>query len=208
MLSLMLIMKFKGDFLAKLLWALILTSLVLMYAVPDDGAFGWMKSLLFQRTLGSGGWTTYVYYDHFTAQGLTYLSHIRFVDALTGIYPYGQLQLGQVIGLQYSGSELANFNAGFWASDGIAAFGTAGIYFISVILFVFLVLLNRISAIYDPSFIGLWLSGFAMALLNIPLGTAIVSGGGGLAIVMMVVFNIAKRNYRNISMQRYGHTMT
>jgi len=137
------------------------------------------------RTLATGGWTVSLYYEYFTANGYTYFSHIRIVDFFTHWYPYGGRSLGQIIGLEYSGSDLANFNANFWASDGFAAWGLWGIPVVTSALAAFFVLLNRIASYYETRFVALWMTGFWLALLNLPLSTAILSGGGGLVVLFL-----------------------
>jgi hypothetical protein len=153
--------------------------------LPDDGIGFWVKFIFLLRTLCAGGWANFVYYEYFPQHGYTYYSHIGAVNKLTDAYPYGQYSLGQTIGLEYSGSELANYNANFWASDGFAALGLVGIPVITVVaLFVFFAI-NRISSRYSSRFVALWLSGFWLGLLNLPLTTALVSAGGALTLLLL-----------------------
>lgn len=173
------------DFLPRLLGAMVASILVLVLVLPDSGVWMWMKSIFLVRVLGTAGWTASKYLEHFGAEGLTYYSHIGPINALTHSYPFGDLSLGQMIGLAYSGSTEANFNASFWASDGFAALGPIGILVITPFVAGVLYLINRITLNLNPRFTVLWMGGFFMALLNVPLSTALLSGGG------LVIFLLA-----------------
>ena len=184
MLMIWFVLKARTHFLFLLLSGTAAATILVLF-FPDDSALSWGKSVLLMRTFATGGWTVSLYYEYFSANGYTYYSHIRFVDMVTQAYPYGERSLGQMIGIEYSGSDLANFNANFWASDGFAAMGLWGIPVVTAILCGFLVLVNRVSSYFDSEFISLWMSGFWLALLNVPLSTAILSGGGGVIVVLL-----------------------
>lgn len=179
------LMRAGRQFLPVLLAVMTVALVVVTELLPDDGISFWVKFVFLLRTLCAGGWANFVYYDYFTQHGLTYYSHIGVVNRLTDAYPYGKYSLGQTIGLEYSGSELANYNANFWASDAFAALGLVGVPLITLIaLFVFYII-NRVSSRYASSFVALWLSGFWLGLLNLPLTTALVSAGGGLTLLLL-----------------------
>lgn len=184
MLMIWFVLKARAHFLFLLLSGTAAATIVVLF-FPDDSALSWGKSVLLMRTFATGGWTVSLYYEYFSANGYTYYSHIRIVDVFTQAYPYGQRSLGQMIGMEYSGSDLANFNANFWASDGFAALGMWGIPIVTAALCGFLILVNRVSSYFDSEFISLWMSGFWLALLNVPLSTAILSGGGGLIVALL-----------------------
>lgn len=201
MLAIWLALKARGHFLFMLLsGSAVATILVLFF--PDDSALSWAKNVLLMRTFATGGWTVSLYYEYFSTNGYTYYSHIRFIDLITQAYPYGQRSLGQMIGIEYSGSDLANFNANFWASDGFAAWGLWGIPVVTAALSGFFILVNRVSSYFESQFIALWMSGFWLALLNVPLSTAILSGGGGIIIIFLwlsrfrLPIGISRRNLR------------
>lgn len=166
------------DFLPRLLLALTLLIAVLNVALPDHGLGMWIKSIVLVRVVGTTGWVASKYLELFSTEGLTYYSHIGPLNALTGLYPFGDLSLGQVVGLAYSGSDEANFNGSFWASDGFAALGPIGILVVTPFVAGLLYVINTSMARLDPRFAVLWMSGFFMALLNVPLSTALLSGGG------------------------------
>lgn len=173
------------EFLLRLLLLLAAAIALIVQFLPDDGPLLWIKSILLVRMLGSSGWATSVYYDYFTTNGHTFYSHIGPVNALTQSYPYGELSLGQVIGVQYSGSEQANFNANFWASDAFAALGLAGVPVVTVVLIGVFWAINRVASGFSTRFVVLWLTGFWLAMLNVPLTTALLSGGGALTLTLL-----------------------
>jgi len=175
------------NFLLRLLTTLSVVVVLTVSLLPDDGLLRWVKSIFLVRVLGTSGWTMSTYYDYFTTNGFTFYTHIGPINALTDAYPYGEYSLGQVIGLHYSGSAEANFNANFWASDAFAALGIAGVPVVTVVLCVVFFLINRSSKGYSTQFVVLWLSGFWLALLNLPLSVALLSGGGLLTMLLLWV---------------------
>lgn len=193
------------DFLLRLVVVLTVSIMLIIELLPDEGLLLWVKSILMLRVLGTGGWTMATYYDYFSANGFTFYSHIGPVNALTGAYPYGKYSLGQLIGLHYSGSEQANFNANFWASDGFAALGLAGVPIVTVALCAVFFAINRITRGYSTRFVVLWLAGFWLALLNVPLTTALLSGGGGMILLLLWSTRTASREH---SLKRPSTTHT
>lgn len=175
------------DFLFRLLSVLAVAVILTVCVLPDEGILLWVKSILLVRVLGTGGWTMSVYYDYFTTNGFTFYTHIGPINALIGAYPYGEYSLGQVIGLHYSGSEDANFNANFWASDAFAALGIAGVPVVTAVLCAVFFVINRAAKGYSTQFVVLWLSGFWLALLNLPLSVALLSGGGLMTVLLLWV---------------------
>lgn len=170
----------KGDVLTTMLLCLACFSFVI--ALLDNTDFLITKAMVFVRTLGVSGWTMTQYYDFFTDNGYTYYTHINGIRQITNAYSYGSYGLGQLIGIEYSGSADANFNANFWASDGLAALGVFGIFVITIFVCLVMILINYVSASFDLRFVCLLFVGFWSALANGPLTTALVSGGGGIAI--------------------------
>jgi hypothetical protein len=196
-----LVIRMRGDFFRNCLLILSGTSLCLLMLDSGDNVIAfWAKSLLFNRTL-SGGWATYVYYEFFTANKLTYFSHVNIINYLAGGYPYGTLSLGQVIG-QYIGASNANFNAHFWASDGIAALGIPGIYMISIFVSLYLILLNLITTRLELRFLCVWLTGFVLGMLNLPFLTTLLSGGGLLVVLLLMFVRIKETEGSSYPTQR------
>lgn len=173
------------DFLLRLVTVLTISIFLVTELLPDDGILFWVKSILLLRVLGTGGWNMTVYYDYFSTNGYTFYTHIGPINALIGGYPYGAYSLGQLIGLQYSGSEQANFNANFWASDGFAALGVLGVPVVTAALCAVFFAINRIASGFSTRFVVLWLVGFWLAMLNLPLSTAVLSGGGAMTLLLL-----------------------
>ncbi|AWY01067.1 hypothetical protein A8139_20910 [Marinomonas primoryensis] len=174
----------KGDFLINLSLC-ISAFIVFIFLIPNFGVIFWIKSLLFVRTLGTPGWMIVHYYEYFTENGYSYYGHINIINYIFSNYPYGDLALGQLIGLEYSGTIDANFNANFWASDGIAALGLPGLFLISIVLGAFFRILDNVSNGFDLRITFISMIGFWQALLNIPLMTALLSGGGILLVFIL-----------------------
>lgn len=193
------LMQAREKILPVLLAVLTFALYIVTDVLSDEGIGLWVKFVFLLRTLCAGGWANFVYYDYFTQTGLTYYSHIGIVNTLTGAYPYGKYSLGQTIGIQYNGTDLANYNANFWASDGFAALGLAGIPLVTVAVLCMFYAINRISSRYSPRFVALWLSGFWLGLLNLPLSTALVSAGG--ALTMLLLWFTAYRTPRSAPAQ-------
>jgi hypothetical protein len=185
--ALLLLINSREQFLFRLL-IVIVAILVVLIVLPyeDDGLLRFLRAVFYLRLLGTGGWSMSLYYDFFATNGFTYYTHIGPIGALTGAYPYGSLGLGQVIGLNYFGTEEANFNANFWASDGFAAFGVVGVGIATVGLCGVWYALNRSSRGFPTRFAVLWMCGFWQALLNAPITLALLSGGGLWIMVLMV----------------------
>jgi len=176
--------KQKGDILPILLATISSVCLAFMYLAPDDGVFGALKAVLFMRTVATPGWALSIYYDFFAVHPLTYLSQVGIINSITQAYSYGGSGLGQVLGIEISGTAAANFNTGFWASEGIASFWLVGIPISGAFVSLYLVVLNRVTRGYDGLFLRAWACGFAMSLLNLPFFTALLSGGGLLMLAM------------------------
>lgn len=177
MLLLKYLQKDQSEFSMRLLFSVSMFVLLATLIIPYEGVWGWINSIFLMRVLGSSGWTAAVYYEYFSSHAFTFYTHIGPVNALIGGYPYEENSLGQEIAKHYFSNE-ANFNSGFWASDGFAAMGTAGIPVVTVLLGVFMRLLDRLAFHFPAQFINFWLLGFWMVLMNAPFTTALLSGGG------------------------------
>lgn len=183
-----------GGFIDRTMLAVIATILGLTLLLPNDGASMWIKSIVLVRVIGTTGWTASRYLEYFDAHDYTYYTHIGPVGAIFGGYPYGEYSLGQIIGIEYSGNPEANFNASFWASDGFAALGIPGILVATIAVMATLYAINRLTSIFPSRFTVAWITGFLVAMLNVPFTTAILSGGGG--IILFTAWLISRR-YRN-----------
>lgn len=173
----------KSDVLATIL--LCMTCLSVGAGLLDDADFLMTKAMVFLRTLGVTGWTMTMYYDYFTDNGYTYYTHINGIRQMFSSYTHGNYGLGQLIGMEHSGSVDANFNANFWASDGLAALGVFGIFVVTFFVCSVMILINYVSVSFESRFVSLLFVGFWSALANGPLTTALVSGGGAMAICLL-----------------------
>lgn len=163
--------------------ATILTIVVVVLLFADDDYFRLVKSLIFMRLFSVGGWTITNYYEFFSENGYTYYTHISIVGGLLGkVY---NLQPGRLIGLEYSESEEANFNANFWATDGVAAIGVLGIILVSVLVRVVLKGIIVVVRDKDQRAVSIFLTGIWLSLLNGSLFTTMLSGGGIIVYILL-----------------------
>lgn len=188
-LAIFILTKIKGDILKKLLVSSSIIFMVLA-SLPDDGIYMWIKSILMVRIYSNAGWALVTYYEYFTTHIHTYYTHIGPINMIFNSYPYGNYSLGQLIGIQYFGSEKVNFNANFWASDGLAAIGNYGLIIISFIISVYFFILNRITSKFSHIFLYMFCSGFLMAMQNLPFTTSLLSGGALFILFMFIFFKI------------------
>lgn len=163
-----------------------LSIIVLLLTFPQPGSLVFYISSLFMwRVVGCGGHLNLWYYDFFSNHPHTHYSHIGPINLFMKSYPYGSLDVGQVVGRFYW-TEDANTNANFWATDGIAAYGIAGIIIVSVVLLCIMVLLNTFTKKFDKKFILLLFIPFLSTLLNTSLFTTMWSGGGIFIIIFLL----------------------
>ena len=163
-----------------------LSIIVLLLISPQPGSLiFYFSSLLMWRIIGCGGHLNLWYYDYFSNHPQTYYSHIGPINFFTKSYPYGNLDVGQVVGRFYWTEDM-NANANFWATDGIAAYGLAGVIIISIVFFFIIVLLNTITKKFDKRFILLLFIPFIVKILNTSLFTAMWSGGGIFIIIFLL----------------------
>jgi hypothetical protein len=175
----------RDEFLIRFLTVVGVFVALIVLVIPNEGILRWVNAIFLMRVFGSNGWTAAVYYEYFSSHGYTFYTHIGPVNALFAAYPYGDHSLGQEIAKFYFDSDTANFNAGFWASDAFAALGMAGVLIVTMFLSWFMKALDAVSQQFPLRLINLWLLGFWMALMNVPLTTALLSCGGLLAVVLL-----------------------
>ncbi|MCS3607578.1 hypothetical protein [Erwinia rhapontici] len=187
----------KINFLTSII--LLMTSTILILYSIDLPQLRMTKAIFYMRTLATPGWTLVTYYDYFSQYGYTFFSHIGIVNYLTGLYPYGNYSLGQMIGIDYSGSSDANFNANFWASDGFASLGMIGLLPATLFMACIVRIIDRVAMNYDTTFVALWLTGFWMTILNAPITTSLLSGGGIIVLLFLFTkYNIRFRKFSSI----------
>ena len=143
---------------------------------PDGGFFFVLAALVLVRTVGNGGQITMTYDDFFATHPHTVYTHLNLIKKFTGAYPYGDLDLGQVIGQYYYSLDM-NANANFWASDGIGALGLLGIPVASIGCALLFVAINAATRRHSRVFVILSFMPFMLSLLNVSLLQSIWSGG-------------------------------
>lgn len=152
------------------------------------------SAILWMRTIGNGGSLTLHYHYFFDMYPNTYFSHLNIVNAFTNAYPFGNLSLGQAVGKEYW-SDKMNANANFWATDGLAAMGGAGILLSSLILSGILVILNSVSYGYKKLFILLCTFPALIFILNSSLFSALLSGGLIFLLFTLSISSVKKNRY-------------
>lgn len=178
--------------LASVLSISIITLVIL--TKPDTLMF-MISSVFMMRTISIGGISNVNYYDFFLTHPNTYFSHVGIINKITGYYPYGNISIGETIGFFLFDTDV-NANANFWATDGIASFGIFGIIIISLIFFLFLILLNTVTKKYNRTFIILLFLGFIGTLLNTSLFSSLMSGGG--IFIIISLFFLDKEQLNNL----------
>lgn len=175
--------QFLGASLGLVMW--------ILYALDVE----WLnifKSLVIMRLLSTGGWTLTTYYEYFSLHGWTFYTHVGPIGSLFGkVY---LTELGQLIGIDYFSSDEANFNANFWATDGVAACGILGVILVSFLLAYVLWVISKLSRGLDQRATAVMLSGFWLSILNGSFFTSMLSGGG--VLVMAILY--FHRHWRSI----------
>jgi hypothetical protein len=184
----------------RLIYPLLLGTLSLvmcvLLTVTDTSSVAFViSSLVLMRTVGSAGLLTTRYYDFFATHPHTTYTHVNLVKMISGAYPYGNLQVGQVVGQYYFAADM-NANANFWAMDGIAALGLPGVAVSSVLCALLFMLMNSATRGYNKLFVVLCFLPFLVSLFNTSLLSSIWSGGG---LFLMLFFVLNKRNPKGIT---------
>lgn len=181
--------KNKSAFGTKLLYFFILLIFILTFLIcygPDT----WqlvvvtISSIVFMRTICMGGMLTAQYYYFFNTHPKTYYSHINIVGKIIN-YPYGNVPLGRVVGYAFTGNDLLNSNANFWATDGLAAYGIFGVILVSILCAILFWLLDSVACGHNVTITTLCIIVITMELLNTSIFTTILSGGFGLMILLL-----------------------
>jgi hypothetical protein len=136
------------------------------------------------------------YYAFFQDHPYTLWSHINGISMLVH-YPY-EIDVPRTIGEYYYNINFGD-NAGFWASDGIAALGLPGTIVIGIVGAVLVWLFDALAARHDVRFAVVALGFIAISFTNISIATTLVSGGGLLlaaALYCMPAVSTKPRVYR------------
>lgn len=150
------------------------------------GTFGNIVDLIYMRTVGMPGVTIGVYSDFFTRYPVTYLSH-SLVGRLFTSYPYPGEQVSEVVGRYITPGvgRPINYNANFIASDGITGFGIVGIPVIMAIAGVILWAMSKFVGDRDCAYVCAISTPFLMSLADSSIFTALLSGGGGVLMILL-----------------------
>jgi len=158
------------------------------------------------RTIGIPGLAMSQYARVFEAEGYTWGSHIKGLSALLPTpQAYandpGWPSLGYIVADRIYKSPETNLNASLYAGDGIASAGLPGIVLVSIMLGIWLRILNSIVPPTWEHVSIILLFPVALALTNAPLSTTFVSFGGAFWTVFF--FYVQKYSHRSIRhMQR------
>jgi len=178
-----------GARLAGALAGVVIAFLPLMVNYDNDGLHGAVATLLYMRTLLISGVTFGVYDTFFSIYPNTFLSHM-FLGRLFSDYPYGELQIGQVVGqflAPSTGMYSVNYNAHFLATDGLAGFGRAGIIPAAAILGLVLSGLGQFLASERTRMAAAASVPFLINLANVSLFTSLLTGGGALLTLLLIM---------------------
>jgi hypothetical protein len=156
---------------------------------------GWYVHLVHQRTFSSSALLIPQYLDFFSVQPNTLGSHVSGVNLFVR-YPF-DMDVPRTVGtFHYGGPMTANVN--YWAQDGIAAFGLAGVPVIAALASLVYWLLDWASARLDPRLATASVSFVAMNLADTSLFTSLVTGGLALLIAGLAVMpNNASRRLKS-----------
>ena len=102
----------------------------------------------------------------------TYYTHISVINKITGLYPYGEMSIGQVVA-----GDGGNSNATFWLMDGIAAGGMIGCIIISIVFIFFKAIMNSLDARCSVGICVTVLLFGIQAMMNLSLLTSILTNG-------------------------------
>ena len=156
-----------------------------MQIVPSSQVVHWAGVVVLFRTFALPGILTAQYQDFFTRSPHTWFSqYTPFQTLLQSPYTH---EVSYEVGEYYTGDQDVQANAHFWASDGIASVGLAGILFVSVLCgLVFWVVDNALTR-GGTRFGAAALTFWALAISNVSLLTSISSMGLGVLIVLFYV---------------------
>ena len=180
---------FKESFGTVLILAVALLVTLAGAFATNAGLVGIVISTLLARTLGIPGITAVQYDKFFSTYGYTYWTHINFIRLFSD-YPYSR-EIPYEVGMHYYHNDLLSWNANFWASDGIAAFGLPGIIIISIFAGLVLRILDQSCKHLDPRLTAAWALAPAMALSNIGLFTCLLTDG--LGVMILIAFMLPPR---------------
>jgi len=140
------------------------------------------SSIVAVRVFAISGLSTAYYQRFFASRPLTYYSHVTGMNLLVE-YPYDR-SIGEEVGFDMYNSNEVNWNANFWATDGLAALGLPGIIVISLVAGFLFWILDSVAQRHDPVFAAVVCCYAAANIGNTSLFTSFVSGGLGFLVVL------------------------
>ncbi|MDT8759725.1 hypothetical protein MZO42_13565 [Sphingomonas psychrotolerans] len=154
------------------------------------------SDLVYMRILVLPGVLVGVYSEFFQRYPVTHLSH-SLIGRPFFDYPYGNESVGQVIGRYVTptlGDAVNNYNANFIAADGITGFGTWGIPLIFVLAAAWLWMTSKLVGTHNRRVVCAVLTPFVVSLADASLFTAILTGGGAFAALLLYLLRSSEQH--------------
>ena len=146
-----------------------------------------ITSIIMLRTISISTINAVNYYDFFSNNPFTYYSHINIIGKFIR-YPYGDLALGQVIGITMSGNVDSNWNANFYITDGFAAMGYSGLIIIGIISGLIFYIIDSLIKSQNIVLCTLLITISSVSLMNVSIFTTLLTGGLLYLILFLVLF--------------------
>lgn len=162
-----------------------ISGLIAVLIVPallpfDSGLGGLIKfswtSIVDMRTFSIPGLAIPQYFGFFSTHPLTLGSHITGLNWVIP-YPY-DYDIPRSVGYYYYG-DLVTANANFWAQDGLASFGVAGVIGMTFVVAVVLWLFDSVTRGLEIRFVMTAVVGILLSFSNVSLFTTLITGGLG-----------------------------
>ncbi len=147
--------------------------------------WGVVQTAFLYRTVGVSFMNGGFYYDFWvtTQHPPSYLSHVNLINQVI-TYPY-DISLGQMMGRYYFGTDHFQMNSTFWLSEGIASFRVPGLLISSMIVSIVFYMLDVLTVNQRLSLVIIVFANSAIALVNGPFFTTLLSGGLGLCSIIL-----------------------
>ena len=146
-----------------------------------------ITSIVMLRTVSISTINAVNYYDFFSTNPFTYYSHINIIGKFVR-YPYGDLALGQVIGVTMSGNADSNWNANFYITDGFVAMGYSGLIIIGIISGLIFYIIDSLIKSQNIILCTLLITISSVSLMNVSIFTTLLTGGLIYLILFLVLF--------------------
>lgn len=184
-----------------LIGAVIIASISMLF--EESTAVSQLGIYFFMRLVAIPGLFVSQYYDLFSIQGYTHWSHVSVIGKLFEVpiayasdekWPaLGKILAERVLGIQ------SQSNAGFIATDGVAAFGSVGVLIICLLYSAWLLVLDHVARGWSLLFLMTVLFPLAFITTNGSLFTVLTSFGGALWIILLGIDKYRFRFMRRAS---------